>query len=354
MAALPFIYITVSINSSGIVQSNIEKVGVFSPISGRVVSMALTDNKSVKKGVTLLKIDGTEPDVRIGLNRNRLERIQQLMHDAELLGKMPELMTNHPLPLQTVQYTSAWKQFAAEAEQKKQLLNHRRETRERFQILFDKKMISSAEFEKYEYEYQQAESEYRLTEYRYRSQWNSEASEYRNEWNELKSLEVQLGVQQKFHAIEAPVDGTLQNLVGIQVGSFVSASQKLAEISPDSMLVAYCFVSPSDIGLIRKGQEVRFRIDAFDYNLWGMLHGNVLDISDDVRITEGNKPMFRVKCLFNRNYLVLENGYKGQIKKGMTFMAHFSVARRNLFQLLYEKVDDWLNPLKSSTSEPTE
>jgi HlyD family secretion protein len=43
--------------------------------------------------------------------------------------------------------------------------------------------------------------------------------------------------------------------------------------------------------------------------------------------------------------LRLKSGQEGEIKKGMTFNARFVIARRSLFQLLYDKVDDWLNPL---------
>jgi HlyD family secretion protein len=32
------------------------------------------------------------------------------------------------------------------------------------------------------------------------------------------------------------------------------------------------------------------------------------------------------------------------IKKGMTVQVRFLVTRRTLFQLLFDKADDWLNP----------
>jgi hypothetical protein len=35
---------------------------------------------------------------------------------------------------------------------------------------------------------------------------------------------------------------------------------------------------------------------------------------------------------------------KGNLKKGMTVSAHFKLARRSLFDLLYQKMDDWVNP----------
>jgi membrane fusion protein, peptide pheromone/bacteriocin exporter len=54
--------------------------------------------------------------------------------------------------------------------------------------------------------------------------------------------------------------------------------------------------------------------------------------------------MFNVRCTLNQSHLQLQNGVKGEIRKGMTFQARFIVARRSLFQLLYDKADDWLNP----------
>ena len=116
----------------------------------------------------------------------------------------------------------------------------------------------------------------------------------------------------------------------MQTGSFVSAGQKIGEISPDSALLAINYVKPSDIGLIKKGQKARFQIDAFNYNQWGLLTGMVTDISDDIVMINQN-PYFKVKCKLNKDFLQLKNGYKGQVKKGMSFSVHFTIARRSLY-----------------------
>jgi HlyD family secretion protein len=54
--------------------------------------------------------------------------------------------------------------------------------------------------------------------------------------------------------------------------------------------------------------------------------------------------VFKVKCSLDVDHLKLKNGYKGYLKKGMNFTARFSVAERSLYQLLFDKVDDWINP----------
>lgn len=40
----------------------------------------------------------------------------------------------------------------------------------------------------------------------------------------------------------------------------------------------------------------------------------------------------------------LKSGYATQVSKGMTLTAKFKIANRSLYDLLFDKVDDWLNP----------
>lgn len=40
----------------------------------------------------------------------------------------------------------------------------------------------------------------------------------------------------------------------------------------------------------------------------------------------------------------LKSGYKTKVSKGMTLTARYIITRRSLFELLFDKVDDWLNP----------
>ncbi|RYY30278.1 MAG: HlyD family efflux transporter periplasmic adaptor subunit, partial [Sphingobacteriaceae bacterium] len=214
---------------------------------------------------------------------------------------------------------------------------------ERYQTLYTKKVFTLAEYEQYKFDYDQSTSEVQLVGKRYKTQWQTEAKQYQQELSELNNQQVQLKEQQALHQLTSPITGFIQNPIGLQVGSFVHANQKLCEISPDSSLIAFCYVKPADIGLIKQGQTVRLQIDAFNYNQWGMLTGKVIDIGEDI-IQENQTMYFKVKCKLDKNYLQLKNGYKGHVKKGMTLTANFTITKRSLFQLLYDKVDDWMNP----------
>ena len=140
------------------------------------------------------------------------------------------------------------------------------------------------------------------------------------------------------------MDGAIQGIGAIQAGNFLYQGNKIGEISPDTTLVVSCFISPKDIGYIRQGQKIKLSVDAFNYNEWGFVGGQVQDISKDIILIEQGKAAFTVKCTLDSDHLTLKNGYRGYLKKGMSVSSRFMLARRSLFQLLYDKVDNWMNP----------
>ena len=150
--------------------------------------------------------------------------------------------------------------------------------------------------------------------------------------------------------VTAPITGILKDVKGITPGAFLVSGTIVAEISPDTDLVAECYLSPSDIGTMKKNNKVNFQIDAFNYNQWGLATGHIKEISKDVDLLD-NQPVFTVKCIVNQSYLTLSNGFQGELKKGMTFNARFLLTERTLFELLYDKADDWLNPSNSLIAE---
>jgi len=147
------------------------------------------------------------------------------------------------------------------------------------------------------------------------------------------------------YVVTTPVSGTLDQFNGIYAGSVIQAGSLLAVVSPDSTLYAEIQVSPRNIGYITKNMPVKIQIGSFNYNEWGTISGKVMEISSDfMNDASGNTAFYKVKCSMERNYLIRKNGVKGLLKKGMTVSAHFMITRRSLFDLLYQKMDDWANP----------
>jgi len=338
LISLPFLYITVSTQSFGSVQSEIEKINLISPVDGNLISINLKDNQKVTKGTTLFLVDGTLPKQQASLLAKKRTMLQQCLLDTRAL-----LTFNPVVKLKTALCNASWQQYVAQIKNNKLKIDQYKRTLERYSILFNKRVITLSEIEQHQFNYEQAIAEEQLITENFKNQWQVSASQYEEEIRTLQNQLLQLHEQKKHYELKATINGFVQNLVGLQVGNMIYANQKIGELSPDSALFAYCYVKPSAIGLIKKGQAVKFQIHSFNYNQWGLINGKVVDISEDTNIINNNV-FFKVKCQFQKDFLQLKNGYKGQVKKGMTFTANFTVAKRSLYQLLNDKIEDWFNP----------
>jgi HlyD family secretion protein len=152
-----------------------------------------------------------------------------------------------------------------------------------------------------------------------------------------------LNEDDNFYSIKAPVSGVLQNFNKYYEGSLIQAGEVLAVISPQAELIAECYINTRDAGLLKQQQKTLFQVDAFDYNYFGILTGKILTIDNDFTVID-NKPVFKVRCVLDNKQLHLKNGFAGELKKGMTVQARFVVIKRSLWQLLFDKIDDWVNP----------
>ena len=82
--------------------------------------------------------------------------------------------------------------------------------------------------------------------------------------------------------LRAPVDGTVQQLAIHTVGGVVTPAQQLMVIVPaDSHLEAEAMVPNRDIGFVVPGESAEIKIDTFNFTKYGLLHGEVVTVSQD-------------------------------------------------------------------------
>lgn len=216
--------------------------------------------------------------------------------------------------------------------------------------LYGEKVIAMRDYDAKEFEFKKLTAQYRLLLEKQITSWQGELNTHEATLTQLIAEERQLKEEQEQYRIQSPITGTIQQVLGKYSGSYINPGEKLCTVSPNDSLWAECYVSPSEIGFLEKGMEVNFQIDAFNYNDWGVLNGNVVDIADDYVLID-NEPVFKVKCVIPDLSLTLKNGRTAEVKKGMTFQVRFLVTRRNLYQLIYDKADDWLNPIRNTSSD---
>ena len=333
----PVIKVEVSSQSRGIVRSYTDKVPLQVLVNGKITQLKLRNNSVVHQGDTLLQIaqDNLQADKatkQIAANDN-----QNLMHDLQ------EVCSGNASSLKTEAVVQEWSSYQTRKRELEEKVYYTQTEYIRQKQLYDKGVIASAEFNKFQYELTAAQQAVQVLNKNQKSQWQNRYRELQEKSKSLLGDLQKINIETKNYYVTAPVSGTIENFTGVQAGSFLNASQPIAVISPFDHLIVECKVSPDDIGLIKKKQIVKFQIDAFNYNQWGLLEGEVLDIDNNITLQD-NQAFYKVRCSLNSKRIQLKSGYKACVSNGMTLTARYTIARRSLYELLFDKVDDWLNP----------
>ena len=343
MAALPFIYTDVGIRSRGMIRPVTEVVKIASPVSAEVITLEAIENSLVKENDIIATLDDADVRQRQHLNRSRHEQIGLYLADLITLIESSSFSSITLSNLRSMRYEREAREFGQQLASQQQQIDQHERTLERDMSLYRLDAISKSLLEERQHLLKVEENKLKLITEQQINSWNREKDSYQRERDELEAEFNQLSNERRLYVIRSPISGTLQNTNGILEKSFVFANQSIGEISPDTNLVAEVYVSPQEIGLLKEGLAVRLQIDAFDHNQWGTATGEIESISTDMIMSQ-NTPMFKVSCSINQPFLELHNGFRGDIKKGMTFQARFIINRRSLFQLLYDNMDDWINP----------
>ena len=337
LALLPIIKIDISSQSRGIIRSKTDNVPLTSIVSGKIIWIKLKNNTQITKGDTLIKI------AKEGLETDKKTNDTLSTTVAEYLVDVTNILKGNSSHLKTSTAREDFYKFQSKKIELQSKVSQAQINYNRNKILFDKDVIAKMEFEKHQYELRFANQALNSFVNQQKATWETQKRDLEERVKNLKGTVAKIAVEENNYFILAPVTGTIESFSGLQIGSFINASQAIATISPEDNLIVESSVSPNDIGLLKKNQKVTFQIDAFNYNQWGLLEGKVIDIDKNITIQE-NQAFFKVRCSLKTKTMQLKSGYKTQVSKGMTLTTRYIITRRSLFELLFDKVDDWLNP----------
>jgi len=341
LVAINFIHIDVNVRAPGMIKPKEDHTVVTATSSGFVSQCKLVPNAKVREGDTLFVITSDQFSVKLPSLEKRRDELKDLTSDLNgLTTKDPNgVMLKSPMYKQDVLY------YIAQLNEAKAKCEIAGQSYERSKQLFDANVIPLSEFEPVKSEYVQADNALKTLYGYQKRQWQSDLFQYETELRDIETQIEQINIQNSETVIVSPVTGTLQQTKTLFDGTYVTAGQQIAELSPDGDLIAECYISPKDIGYMKPGMTGKVQVSAFNYTEWGMLTATVDEIFDDVTVSsDGTQSFYKVYCSLDSNHLKLKNGYEGYIKKGMVVNTNFIVTRRTVFQLLYDKLDNWLNP----------
>ena len=336
IVSMPFIYIDISSQSRSVVRTPNENNVLQSVSSGEVKVINIHENKSVLVGDTLMWLKTDEIDEQITRNKHRFIENKEFIQDIETLLRGSKNLI-------TPKYRAEQSQYFAKINELQVSINQNEKEYNISKTLYEKQVESKYEYDQKESQYNASKSQLSLYKQQQFSTWQAEKTRLEYESKNIESELSQLEKRKTQYVITAPISGNIIQFTGIQTGNFITSGQQIAYISSGDSLIMECYVSPLDIGYLQVGQDVQFQMDTYNYQQWGLLNGKVCEIISDI-VQVNNESFFRVRCNVQQTYLQLQNSYKGDIRKGMSATARFHLTRRSLAQLLFDKVDNWVNP----------
>jgi hemolysin D len=121
----------------------------------------------------------------------------------------------------------------------------------------------------------------------YRHRLSDDLAKSEQKANGLAQDLIKAEQRTRLQQLIAPVDGVVQQLAIHTVGGVVTPAQSLLVIVPsDSRLEIEAMVSNSDIGFVHSGQEAEIKVDTFNFTRYGLLHGDVINVSRDAIVLD--------------------------------------------------------------------
>ena len=107
--------------------------------------------------------------------------------------------------------------------------------------------------------------------------------------------------------IKSPTNGIIKQININTIGAVVQSGVDLIEIVPDSdILYIEAKIDPKDIAFISPDLDVLIKLTAYDFSIYGGLHGHIIEISADSMIdkeSKDNKSYYKIVIKTNKNYL---------------------------------------------------
>ena len=338
IAALPLIDIVVTTTARGSIATQGANFILQAPVTAPLVSYYISEGQQIYQGDTLVTFDIdifhqeiTQLERHITELEHYFTDLSQLVNDVNT----DSLITSTYL-LSQQQYQSGLQRLILK--QNSVIRTYKRQLK-----LYQQDVIPAIELQRDREAMDLAKADMVFFSNQALNAWEQKILELEHEYQQLILRKKQLQNELRKYVLVAPCSGELKQVTSLTIGQLVQAGSKLAEVSIDTTLLAICWIPPRDIGMLKEQMTATIRVDAFNANDWGFLSGKVTNISSDAYMIN-DQPYFKVECLLDKNYLTLKNGFVGNLKKGMTLQANFKVAKRTLYQLLYDKVEDWLNP----------
>lgn len=350
------------------------------PVSGTVTAINIKEGQTITKGQTLLKLDSELARAELQQTQAKLEGLHNRINQLELL-KNQSIASSRTQQLQNQAQDS---EQLAQLNQIQQRLNSSKRVHilekgrlkvaendvKRHKYLWKQGAISKSKLEEVQgvmlerkrlSEQAQSDIEQATTEIakqkstNQRNQRTGELAilETQKQLKELQSQHVDvqseiaqtkkqiysLLLQMQQRTLLAPTDGTIFQLSVDHAGAVLQPGQTVAQVAPKGVPIIFRAEIPStESGFLRIGMPVKLKFDAYPFQEYGVLEGNLSWISPDSKIVEtpqGKQENYELEITLKQTYIQNQNK-RVYLTPGQTATADVIVRQRRIIDFLLD------------------
>ncbi len=368
--------VDIVINARGIVIPDGE-AKVIQPFETGVIKQILVkEGDFVKKGQLLIEIDSSITDTQLetvtkNLEQSKLEA-ERLNANSKLTNFNPKNHNNQEVETQQRIYQENLKYLQSSVNQKQQEINqisrqidssqaqkrdylsqltnakerqHRLENvldviaynqyqdaKDRTISLTESVNRTESEIQRLQHQKRQVQNEISQLQANFKLQNLNLLSETQKRINDLNANREQIEFSNKNQKITAPCDGYIDKLAIHTIGGIVTQAQEIIALTPaQTPVLIKAKVLNKDIGFIKPNLPVSIKIDTYDFQKYGILHGKVRSISQNSIEDEKLGPIYEIYIKPEQNTLTIE-GNEQKLSTGMTLNAEIEIGERRIIE----------------------
>ena len=135
-----------------------------------------------------------------------------------------------------------------------------------------------------------------------------------------------------------PVSGTVSSINISNIGEVTQPGQTIVEIAPVEVpLVLSAIIPNKEAGLVETDMTVQMKFDAFPYQEYGIVSGNVTSISPDSKMDEQMGAVYEVEIDLERAHIIHEQKVV-PLKAGQTASAEIIIRKRRIVDFLLDPI----------------
>ena len=121
-------------------------------------------------------------------------------------------------------------------------------------------------------------------------------------------------------------------------GEVIEPGQTVAEIAPHNVpLVVSAVLPDEEAGFVKIGMPAQVKLDAYPYQDYGVITGQVTHISADAESDEKLGEIYRIEIKLERDH-IMKNQAMIPFKPGQTVTADIIVRRRRIIDVLLDPI----------------